>query len=175
MDLNKLRTQVFEKTGIRIDTNDPVFALVALNEAVLSECILQQVAGLQQSADKLKEQTRLLVEAGDRTRSLLLQMGKPVDDPLPAPAHAPKQTTFTRFQMPILAGASALLSALLVIAGQAIFSPSRPAQPAPAVVQSPAQSLTPEQLQMIQTGEKYAKVWPKLDAKTQARIQALMQ
>jgi hypothetical protein len=146
---------------------------------VLSECILQQVAGLQQSADKLKEQTRLLLEAGDRTRSLLLQMGKPVDDPLPAPAPAPapapKLTIFTRFQIPILAGASALLSALLVIAGQAIFSPSRPAQPAPAIAQSPAQSLTPEQLQMIQTGEKYAKVWPKLDAKTQARIQALMQ
>jgi len=173
MDLNKLRTQVFEKTGIRIDTNDPVFALVALNEAVLSECIEQQAAGLQQSADKLKEQTRLLVEAGDRTRSLLLQMGKPVDDHLPLPA--PTQSTFTRFQIPILAGGSALLSALLVIAGQAIFSPPRSAQPAPAVVQSPAQSLTPEQLQLIQIGEKYTKAWPKLDAKTQAKIQPLMQ
>jgi len=173
MDLNKLRTHVFEKTGIRIDTTDPVFALVALNEAVLAECIEQQAAGLLQSADKLKEQTKLLVEAGDRTRSLLLQMGKPVDDPRPAPPVTGQ--LFQRFQIPILIGASALLSALLVILGQAIFSPSRAPQPAPVVMQSPASGLTPEQLQMIQTGEKYAKVWPKLDAKTQAKIQALMQ
>lgn len=32
MDQQKLRTLVFEKTGVKIDVDDPVFALVALNE-----------------------------------------------------------------------------------------------------------------------------------------------
>jgi len=39
MEPHKLRTHVFDKTGIRIDVDDPVFALVALNEAVLAETV----------------------------------------------------------------------------------------------------------------------------------------
>ncbi len=39
MDQQKLRTLVFEKTGIKIDATDPVFALVALNESVLEETL----------------------------------------------------------------------------------------------------------------------------------------
>ena len=44
MDQQKLRTLVFEKTGVRIDVDDPVFALVALNEAVLEEAVERHVA-----------------------------------------------------------------------------------------------------------------------------------
>ena len=44
MDQQKLRTLVFEKTGVKIDVDDPVFALVALNEAVLEEAVERHVA-----------------------------------------------------------------------------------------------------------------------------------
>ena len=37
MDQQKLRTLVFEKTGVKIDIDDPIFALVALNEAVVTK------------------------------------------------------------------------------------------------------------------------------------------
>lgn len=49
MDHHKLRSAVFEKTGIKIDTTDPVFALVALNEAVLEEMFQRHLNLLQAS------------------------------------------------------------------------------------------------------------------------------
>lgn len=39
MDIQKLRTAIFEKTGVRVDAVDPIFTLVALNEAVLEESL----------------------------------------------------------------------------------------------------------------------------------------
>lgn len=39
MDIQKLRTAIFEKTGVRVDATDPIFTLVALNDAVLEESI----------------------------------------------------------------------------------------------------------------------------------------
>jgi len=39
MDIQKLRTAIFEKTGVRVDAVDPIFTLVALNEVVLDESI----------------------------------------------------------------------------------------------------------------------------------------
>jgi hypothetical protein len=39
MEISKLQTAVFEKTGIRLDRTDPVFALVALNEVVIEELL----------------------------------------------------------------------------------------------------------------------------------------
>jgi hypothetical protein len=37
MDISKLQVSVYEKTGIRLDRADPVFALVALNEAIIED------------------------------------------------------------------------------------------------------------------------------------------
>ena len=39
IDQQKLRSLVFDKTGVKIDIDDPIFALVALNEAVLAEAV----------------------------------------------------------------------------------------------------------------------------------------
>ncbi len=178
MDANKLRTEVFEKTGIKVDTTDPVFALVALNEAVLADYAQQNLAGLHDAVDKLREQTKSLLEAGERAKSLLLQMGHKVDDPAP-PMPSARKTPPLPVPLLALAGGTALLAALLVMAGQALFASPRttPASPAVAQAQAPAQvpALTPEQQQAMQNGEKFAKAWPKLDAKTQAKLQALMQ
>ncbi len=183
MDANKLRIEVFEKTGIKVDTTDPIFALVALNEAVLADYAQENLSGLHDAVEKLGEQTKQLLDAGDRTKALLLQMGHKVDDPAPAPVSAsvaPPATSKPQAQtMPplVLAGVTALLAALLVVAGQALFSPARSIPTEPQVGRAPAAipALTPEQQQMMQNGEKFAKAWPKLDAKTQAKIQAAME
>ncbi|MBV8634446.1 MAG: hypothetical protein JO002_08160 [Burkholderiaceae bacterium] len=174
MDLNKLRTEVFEKTGIKVDTTDPIFALVALNEAVLADYAQQNLAGLHEATEKLKEQTKQLHDAGERAKALLLQMGHKVDDPAPPAAAPHKPLPWPLFAS---AGITALLTAALVLALQSLFAAPHQPLPAPPVVQAsaPAPALTPEQQQLIQSGEKFAKAWPKLDAKTQARIQALMQ
>ena len=134
MDLNKLRTLVFEKSAIKVDTTDPIFALVALNEAVLSECVEPHVAVLHDAADQLSARTTQLLDA---------------------------------------AGGVALLSAVLTAGAQWLIAPKQaPAQVAPA---NPAPALTPEQVLLIKNGEKYKRMWTKLDAKTQAEIQALLQ
>jgi predicted nuclease of restriction endonuclease-like RecB superfamily len=39
MDIAKLRTRIFEKTGVRVDDSDPIFTLVALNESLLEDVI----------------------------------------------------------------------------------------------------------------------------------------
>lgn len=179
MDLNKLRTLVFEKTGIKIETNDPIFALVALNEAVLSECVEQHISGLQKAALQLEEQTAQLIAAGDRAKKLLLQMGQAVEDPAALPmakipaARTPDKESRLPWRWIGAVGGASVFSALLVLAGQAVFGYSRAAAPPLATVPTAAPALTPEQTRLIQEGEKYAKLWPKLDAKTQAQIQAL--
>ncbi|HSY27325.1 MAG TPA: hypothetical protein VK832_07475 [Burkholderiaceae bacterium] len=177
MDLNKLRSLVFEKTGIKIETNDPIFALVALNEAVLSECVEQHITNLQGAAEQLKEQTTHLIQAGDRVKGLLLQMGQTVEDPPVAGSvkAPPLEETTLPWRWIGAAAAISLCSASLVLGGQAALG--YPRIPAPVVVAAPnaAPALTPEQTVLIQNGEKYAKMWPKLDAKTQEKIRALTQ
>ena len=56
VDQHKLRSHVFDKTGIKVDTDDPIFALVALNEAVLAETVERQLAVLNAATDALAAQ-----------------------------------------------------------------------------------------------------------------------
>ncbi|MYM99049.1 hypothetical protein GTP90_34915, partial [Rugamonas sp. FT81W] len=59
MDQHKLRSLVFEKTGVKIDIDDPVFALVALNEAVLAETVERHIALIDAASQELAQQARL--------------------------------------------------------------------------------------------------------------------
>ena len=169
MDQLKLRTLVFEKTGVRIDVDDPVFALVALNEAVLAEAVERHVALLDGATAVLAEHAHAL-QAG-------AGMGgyNAAHRPVPAgvgaagaatlaPAAADKRAIAT-------AAGAAALGALLVLLGQAIFFKIPPA-PASTVI---AKELTPEQVETIRSGEKMAKIVQKLDPKTRNAIQAEMQ
>jgi len=56
VDQHKLRSHVFDKTGIKVDIDDPIFALVALNEAVLAETVERQLAVLNAATDALAAQ-----------------------------------------------------------------------------------------------------------------------
>lgn len=147
MDRQQLRTLVFEKTGVKLDVDDPVFALVALNEAVLEEAVERHVALLNEASGALRGQVDTL-------------QGKPSA----ASARAEKRT------IAIAAGA-AVLGALLVLLGQALFF--RPAPAAAPVVQ--ARELTPEQQAALRNGEKLARIVEKLDRKTRSAIEAEMQ
>lgn len=159
MDQNKLRTLVFEKTGIRIDVDDPVFALVALNEAVLEEAVLRHVAAIDSASQEVIEQIRINAPAARKSRA------KPTEAPPPPPAFGPAEK-----RMAAMAAGAALLGALLVLLGQALWF--RPA-PVPAPVVQ-ARELTPEQQAAIRDGAKLARIVDKLDARTRATIKAEM-
>jgi hypothetical protein len=146
MDQQKLRTLVFEKTGVKIDVDDPVFALVAMNEAVLEEAVERHVKLLNDASGALAGKVASL-------------QGSPA-----AGAAADRR-------MLAVAGGAALLGALLVLAGQALFF--KPAAVPAPVVQ--AKQLTPEQQAAIANGEKLARVVAKLDKKTRSTIEAEMQ
>ena len=158
MDQLKLRSLVFEKTGIKIDVDDPVFALVALNEAVLAEAVERHVALLDEATANLIEQAGALLPDREQV---------PVRRPIaPAPAHAKPERSAM-----LLAGGAAVLCALLVLAGQALFLRPAPVPPSTVI----AKELTPEQARAIELGEKLGKILPKLDTKTRNAIQAEMQ
>jgi len=167
MDQQKLRTLVFEKTGVKIDIDDPVFALVALNEAVLAEAVERHVALLDDATASLAEQAQALLGGGHvpapatrpaATAALL--------KPTPAAASLPPEA-----RLMAIAGGAAVLCALLVLLGQALFF--KPASVPPSTVI--AKELTPDQAQAIRNGEKLAAIVQKLDAKTRNAIQAEMQ
>jgi hypothetical protein len=168
MDQQKLRSLVFEKTGVKIDLDDPVFALVALNEAVLAEAVERHVALLDDATRELAEQAQALHEggfagrssAGERPAAALLKPAAASTRPF-SPSQAEKR-------MMAIAGGAALLGALLVLFGQAIFF-----KPAPPLVQ--ARELSEEQASALRNGEKLAKIVQKLDAKTRDKIQAELQ
>ena len=142
MDQQKLRNLVFEKTGVRIDVDDPVFALVALNEAVLEEAVERHIA--------------LLHEASSQITGLPSR-------PVSAPAVAPKTPNPA-----LLAGGAAVLGAVLVLLGQALFF-----RPAPVQVLVPA-ALSNEQTTKLRDADKLVKVVDKLDKKTRTAIAAEM-
>jgi sugar phosphate isomerase/epimerase len=157
MDQHKLRTLVFEKTGVKIDVDDPVFALVALNEAVLAEAVERHVALLHEANAELGAQVATL-------------QGRPPAAPRPAAPTQPSTRAADARAASIAAGA-AVLGAALVLAGQAILF--KPAPPPAPVVQ--AKALTPEQSAALQNADKLARIVDKLDRKTRAAIAAEMQ
>jgi hypothetical protein len=147
MDQHKLRNLVFEKTGVRIDVDDPVFALVALNEAVLEEAVERHIALLHEASSQI---TGLPASTAAATRIV----------PAPAAHQSPA----------LLAGGAAVLGAVLVLIGQALFF--RPA-PVPVPVPVPA-ALSAQQAQALRDADKLNKVVDKLDRKTRTAIAAEM-
>lgn len=211
MDQHKLRSLVFEKTGVKVDVDDPIFALVALNEAVLAEAVERHVALIDAASQELAAQARAAggANAGSAavarapTHSLSGHHDDELDDVFgedsaPAPlrpsnidpaaaspaAFAPppsgtgrviatQSSLFTPREWRLLAASAvvSLLSALVVLAGQALFF--KPVTPPAPIVQ--AKTLTPEQAEAIATGEKLAKAIQKLDPKTRSQLQAELQ
>lgn len=197
MDQHKLRSLVFDKTGVRIDIDDPIFALVALNEAVLGETVERHVALLEAAAQELAQQARLagglpaaaLASSAAASGAEATPTGAEKDATENTVDNVPIfcRTTGTKAYgtvPPVVAGfaprewrllgaaaAVSVLSALLVLGGQAVFF--KPVVPPAPVLQ--AKSLTAEQLQAIQNGEKLAKAIQKLDPKSRSLVQAEMQ
>lgn len=61
MDIQKLRQAVFERTGIRIDEVDPVFTVVALNEAVFEDMLEVYQQAMAKNNGELDERIGSLV------------------------------------------------------------------------------------------------------------------
>jgi hypothetical protein len=173
MDQQKLRGLVFEKTGVKIDIDDPIFALVALNEAVLEEAVGRHVALIDAASQELAQQARL---AGGLAPAPVTPPAQPAGY-VPAPATpvgaiATQTPAITPREFRLLGAAAgvAVLSALLVLGGQAAFSK---APPAPVIEQ--AKTLTPEQTLALQNADKLNKAIQKLDPKIRAQLQAELQ
>jgi hypothetical protein len=62
MDIKKMRQVVFERTGIRLDDADPVFALVALNEIVVTQLLATAEEGRAQSNAEMDAKIASLVK-----------------------------------------------------------------------------------------------------------------
>lgn len=166
MDQLKLRSLVFEKTGVKIDVDDPVFALVALNEAVLAEAVERHVALLDAATRELAEQVGTLQEGGVRLRA-------PAERPAPALGKAIPTVSgpalAEEWKAPALAAGAAVLGALLVLGGQALWF-----KPAPAPVLQ-AKELTLEQSEALKNAEKLNRAIGRLDPKTRGAVQAELQ
>jgi len=110
MDQHKLRSHVFDKTGIKIDVDDPIFALVALNEAVLAETGERQLALLDSATQALAAQARA---AG----------GLPAAVPQPVPQAPLSAAWFSPREWRLLGAAAivSIASALLVLGGAALL------------------------------------------------------
>ncbi len=159
MDQHKLRTLVFEKTGVKVDIDDPIFALVALNEAVLAEAVERHVARIDAASVALA--ARLGVEdAGTPSAPLSAQAPAPAAMSVPSSALPPARL------LPVALGAAAF-GAVLVLLGQALFFRPAPAAPVPP-------ALTSAQIAAIATGEKFERILPRLDARTRTAVQAEM-
>lgn len=165
MDRQKLRSLVFEQTGIRVDTDDPIFALVALNEAVLAGTVERQAALLDAAAARLAQQAYATA-------------GVPAPAPVPAAAALPGGAAIAPAAPPALAGtprligaaaAIAIASAALTLAGQALFFKV----PAPGPVGAAA--LTAEQARAIERGARLERAVQKLDPKSRSQLQQELQ
>ncbi|MRX08574.1 hypothetical protein GJ697_12060 [Pseudoduganella sp. FT25W] len=177
MDQQKLRSLVFEKTGVKIDIDDPVFALVALNEAVLEDAVQRHVALIDAASQELAQQARLAggVAAQAPSHKSAHDASNEIapDHPpgyVPTPAAGPVRPIATQSpavtprELRLLGAAAgiALLSALIVLSGQAAF-------------RKPAPALTAEQAQALQNADKMEKALQKLDPKLRAQLPVELQ
>jgi hypothetical protein len=193
MDQQKLRSLVFEKTGVKIDIDDPIFALVALNEAVLEEAVERHIAAIDAASLELTQHARLaggLPPAPESARKAVVldATNEPVAGAAPSTsaAHAgyvptppgpvrpiaTQSPAITPRELRLLGAAAgiAILSALIVVGAQALFS-----KPAPAPVIEQAKALTPEQTLALRNAEKLSKAIEKLDPKVRSQLQAELQ
>lgn len=128
LDPHKLRLHVFEKTGIKVDVDDPIFALVALNEAVLEEAVERHLSRL--------DNARPAPAGAPGATPGAAYVPPPGARPIPT-SHEP----FSRRELRLLAAAAgvAILTAALVLIGQAIFR--QPAGIPPAKLERALQTL----------------------------------
>ena len=178
MDQHKLRSLVFEKTGVKVDIDDPIFALVALNEAVLAESVERHIARIDAASQELAEQARAAgglaparVAASSASPSAAPSASAAIAGHEPAPAApvkaiATESPLVTPREQRLLAAAAgiSLVTALLVVGAQALFG--KPAT---------APELTTQQAAALSQAEKLTRAIDKLDAKTREQIQAELQ
>jgi hypothetical protein len=120
MDQHKLRSHVFDKTGIKIDVDDPIFALVALNEAVLAETVERQLALLDAATQALAAQARAAGGLPALPAAAMARLAPEAPVPAPSPA-GPAGFTPREWRLLGAAAIVSLASALLVLGGAALL------------------------------------------------------
>ena len=160
-----MRSLVFDKTGIRVDVDDPIFALVALNEAVLEEATARHVALLDAATEKLAQ---ALAASGTVHGIRPGTTPGPMHEPMHQPMHepAPASSGLREARLIALGISLAILAAMLVLAGQILFFKPQPE----SMIEVPR--LTPGQAIALKNAEKLGLAVQRLDQKTRDLIQA---
>src|SRR5471032_676072 len=194
MDQHKLRSLVFEKTGVRVDIDDPIFALVALNEAVLSEAVERHVALIDAASQELVRHARHAggiggvggvgsiggsgigsVAAPHADGAFIDATNEPVQAEAAERAGGATHVPAPALPVHAIATQAALCTPreMRLLGAEALFFKPRPL--AAPVVQIQAKTLTPEQTLALQNGEKLARAVQKLDPKIRTQIQTELQ
>lgn len=174
MDQQKLRSLVFEKTGVRIDVDDPVFALVALNEAVLEDAVQRHVARIDAASQELAQQARAAGGVAAAPANAhdgpghAAHGGGPPPGYVPTPSSGPvrpiatQSASVTPRELRLLGAAAgiAILTALIVLGGQAAFHTS---------------GLSAEQTQALERAARLEQALRNLDPKLRAQLPAELQ
>jgi len=66
MDIQKIRASIFEKTGTKIDVSDPVFTIIAMNEAMIEELFSSHQQTISNADVNLDEKIGILVSLQNR-------------------------------------------------------------------------------------------------------------
>lgn len=189
MDQQKLRSLVFEKTGIKIDANDPAFALVVMNEAILDEAVARHLGVLEQASRALLASPMLRQGGSAAVDDIWENSGENSAD---------QRATSTTASSAASQAAGAM-DAADVAALSAAASPPGAATPQPAasatdglpwsqliagalltavlvllgqsLLPRPAATLSEQQQKQLQEAEKWQKVLPRLDDKTRQQVE----
>ncbi|NVM75683.1 hypothetical protein FHW83_001470 [Duganella sp. SG902] len=168
MDQQKLRTLVFEKTGVKIDVDDPVFALVALNEAVLEEAVQRHVERIDAASAALARLAGGAAPAQDGHGHGHVHGETPPPGYVPTPSSGPvrpiatQSAPITARELRLLGAAAgvAIATALIVLGGQAAFGKS---------------GLSAEQARALEKAERIERALRQLDPKLRAQLPAELQ
>lgn len=80
MDADKIINSVFAQTKTKITADDPLFALVAMNEAVLTEFLARATEEIQVAANEIELQTGAHIAAAKELDNRLLEIRKLVSE-----------------------------------------------------------------------------------------------
>jgi hypothetical protein len=74
MDIDKIINSVFAQTKTKITADDPLFAIVVLNEAVLTEFLAHATEEIQVAANEIELQTGAHIAAAKELDNRLLEI-----------------------------------------------------------------------------------------------------
>jgi hypothetical protein len=145
LDPKTLRSRVFEATGLKLSQDDPLFAAIFLNDAVLAEY-------LQHHPRLLSEHEKRVAALAARLETRAAQLGEP--------------SRLDGWRLAMVVVMLVLAGVLRGAAGGWLVRQYMVASPA---------ALTPDEARYLANGKRLAQILPKLDPQTRLKLDAAWQ